>query len=101
MKNENTKLYASSKAYLDGSESMDNELLLWYVAGGIFLKEVVKRQKGNNLGSLYEDIGIELHKQFKKISILDICCGPGTFANYISLIYPNVKITGIDKNKIF
>lgn len=101
MKAEETKLYTSVEAYLNGPEGMNNEVCMWAVAGGLLVREVMKKVKGHKFGGLHQEKGLEMKAQLPKISILDVCSGPGNFPNYLSLYYPKISVVGIDINNLF
>lgn len=98
---ESSFLYSSPEAYFNGPDGMNNEVTMWAVAGGIFMKESVRMQNGKGFGGLHASKGLERRLSLPQISVLDACCGPGNFANYISLIYPSIKVTGVDINPKF
>ena len=93
-------LYSSAARYLNGPEGMRNEVDMWYAAAMLVLQESVKNLAGG-FGGLGERIGNDVRKSLPNISILDVCCGPGNFANYVSLLYPHLEVTGIDTNETF
>jgi len=101
MELEKPSLYSSSEAYLKGSGVMKNELTMWSVAAGILVQEVVKKEKRSVFGEDPGEIGIEIREELGDVSVLDMCCGPGTFVNYLGLVYPNITVTGIDVNEAF
>ena len=101
MELEKPSLYSSSEAYLKASGVMKNELTMWSVAAGILVQEVVKKEKRSVFGEDPAEIGLEIREELGDVSVLDMCCGPGTFVNYLGLVYPNITVTGIDVNEAF
>jgi SAM-dependent methyltransferase len=101
MEAERSNLYSSGEAYLKGSGVMKNELTMWSVAAGIFVQEILRKEKKSIFGENPADIGLEIREELGAVSVLDMCCGPGTFVNYLGLIYPNITVTGIDVNEAF
>ncbi len=101
MKLEDSSLYTSSDVYLNGPDGMDNEVAMWAVGSGLLMREIVRKIKGHPYGGLHGEIGIELRRCFPQTSVLDVCCGPGNFSNYLSLYYPRLEVTGIDINETF
>jgi len=100
MKADQTKLYTSAESYLKGPEGMRNEVTMWYVASGIFIQEVMRQQRGS-FGGLFDNIGAKVRTALKTVKVLDVCCGPGNFVNYLSLIYQKLDVTGVDIREIF
>ena len=101
MKAEDSKLYTSVDSYLNGPDGMNNEVTMWAVAAGILMKESIRKQDGRGFGGLHTSKGLERRLALPQISVLDACCGPGNFANYLSFIYPSMSVTGIDINPTF
>ena len=81
MNAKNTQLYSSVRAYLNGPEGMPNEVLMWYTAAGLFLRGLILKTCGYKFGGLLENMGLRVRKRIQPVSVLDVCCGPGTFAN--------------------
>ncbi|HLD07002.1 MAG TPA: class I SAM-dependent methyltransferase [Candidatus Nanoarchaeia archaeon] len=94
-------LYGSSERYLNGPDGMRNEVDMWYTGASLFLQEVMRKKRPNEFGGLHEESGIEARTELKTISVLDVCCGPGNFANHVGLFYPKLDLTGIDINDEF
>ncbi|MEK6825276.1 MAG: class I SAM-dependent methyltransferase [Nanoarchaeota archaeon] len=101
MKAKDSLLYTSADAYLHGPDGMNNEVTMWAVAAGILMKESVRMQDMKGFGGLHASKGLERRLALPHLSLLDACCGPGNFANYISLVYPSLSVTGVDINPIF
>jgi len=101
MEAEKSNLYSSGEAYLKGSGVMKNEVTMWSVAAGVFVQEILRKEKKSIFGENPADIGSGIREEFGAVSVLDMCCGPGTFVNYLALVYPNIIVTGIDSNEAF
>ncbi|MBP6855581.1 MAG: class I SAM-dependent methyltransferase [Candidatus Pacebacteria bacterium] len=101
MKAKNIQLYKSTNAYLKAPEGMKNEMLMWYVGGGVLMQELAKRADNKPYGGLRHKIGYLENQKLKTIEILDVCSGLGNFVNHLSFIYPKIKATCIDINKVF
>ena len=101
MKAEDSHLYTSVDSYLNGPDGMNNEVAMWAVAAGIFMKESVRMQDSKGFGGLHTSKGLERRLALPRLSVLDACCGPGNFVNYISLVYPSLTVTGVDINSRF
>ena len=101
MEPEKSNMYSSSEAYLKASGILRNELTMWSVAAGILVQEVVKTEKKSVFGENPAEIGLDIREELGAVSVLDMCCGPGTFVNYLGLVYPNITVTGIDVNEAF
>jgi ubiquinone/menaquinone biosynthesis C-methylase UbiE len=101
MEAERSNMYSSGEAYLKVSGVMKNELTMWSVAAGIFVQEIVKKASKNVFGENPAEIGLKIREQLGDVSVLDMCCGPATFVNYLALVYPNIIVTGIDINEAF
>jgi SAM-dependent methyltransferase len=101
MKTEDSRLYTSAEVYLNGPDGMNNEVAMWAVGAGIFLKELVKMQLHTRYGGLHQHIGLEVRTSLPACSILDMCSGPGNFPNYLSLVSDKMKVVGIDINPLF
>jgi ubiquinone/menaquinone biosynthesis C-methylase UbiE len=101
MEPEKPSLYSSSEAYLKASGVMKNELIMWSVAAGIFVHETVRKERKSVFGENPNEIGLEIRKKLQAVSVLDLCCGPATFVNYLALVYPHITVTGIDVNEAF
>lgn len=101
MKVEDSKLYTSVETYLNGPDGMNNEVTMWAVAAGIFMKEAIRMQDGKGFGGLHASKGLERRLTLPEMSLLDVCCGPGNFANYLSLVHPSIAVTGVDINPTF
>lgn len=95
------QLYESSKRYLDGPEWMRNEVDMWYAGASLFLQEVMRKKRMDSFGGLGEMVGMEEREKLEPVSVLDVCCGPGNFSNYVALFYPKIQVTGIDVNEEF
>lgn len=100
MRPEYAKYVNDPRCYIDSVECMKNEVDMLFVASGLFLENLIKRQKRNFNGGLGNSNGIEVIKSLKPVKILDVCCGPGNFSNYISLV-SEIRVTGIDTNEGF
>jgi len=100
MREEETKLYTSVDTYLQAPDRMRNEVDMWAAAGGLLVQESVKRNINSRYGGLHEKVGIKVRK-FTPVTVLDICCGHGNFANYLSLFHPNMLVMEIDLNDRF
>ncbi len=96
-----TTIYESAEKYLDAPEGMRNEVEMSYTATSLFLQEIVKNKNNNKFGQLSQSIGYNLVREIGRVSILDVCCGLGNFANYLSLVYTQLDVTGIDLNEKF
>jgi len=97
---EDTKLYTSGKAYFEGPDGMNNEVTMWYVAAGLLMREVAKRKGGLPFGGLGDTAGYTIKPGAEdSIDLLDLCSGPGNFANHLSFVFPWLHITCVDKNK--
>jgi ubiquinone/menaquinone biosynthesis C-methylase UbiE len=94
--NKKISLYKSIQNYFI-VEEMKNETTMWYVAAGLLVQFI--NSKKNPFGALKEYVGYK--KSTKKIEILDVCSGPGTFANYLSSVVPNLKVTCVDLDDQF
>ncbi len=101
MKTEQSKLYTSVEAYLNGPDGMNNEVTMWGVSAGLLLKELVKRGLNTQYGGLHQNIGLEARRALPMVSVLDMCSGPGNFPNYLSLVSDKIKVIGIDINPLF
>ncbi len=101
MKTEESKLYTSVEAYLNGPDGMNNEVGMWAVSAGILLKEIVKRGLNTQYGGLHQYLGPEVRSSLPVCSILDMCSGPGNFPNYLSLVSDKIRVVGIDINHLF
>ncbi len=94
-------LYTSSDIYLNGPEGMRNEVDMWYTGAFMLLQDVIRNKVKSEYGGLHDASGIDLRAALEKVSVLDVCCGPGNFSNYLGLVYPLVHVTGIDTNEEF
>src|SRR3990167_3720149 len=94
-------LYRSAKTYLSGPDGMNNEVTMWFIAGGLLMQEISSRINKTAFGGLHQKIGVERNKKIKTIRILDVACGPGNFANHLGFIIPQLKVVGIDTNIAF
>jgi len=101
MEADKSNMYSSGEDYLKVSGVMRNELTMWSVAAGIFVQEIVKKAGKYVFGENPAEIGLRIRKELGAVSVLDMCCGPGTFVNYLALVYPNIIVTGIDINEAF
>ena len=101
MEAEKSNMYSSGEAYLKASGVMNNELTMWSVAAGIFVQEAVRKERKSVFGENPAEIGLKLREELRAVSVLDMCCGPGTFVNYLALVYPHITVTGIDVNEAF
>lgn len=88
-------LYESAEQYLKGPEGMRMEVDMWYTGASILLQEVMRKQQDSGFGSLHGNLGSKARRELPIISILDVCCGPGNFLNYVTLIYDSNKIEAI------
>lgn len=86
--------------YIGSVECMKNEVDMLFVASGLLLQNIIKKQKNSRIGGLGNSDGPALRKSMKHIKILDVCCGPGTFSNYTSIV-SKIKVTGVDTNEQF
>ncbi len=96
-----TKTFNSTLFYIKSTEGMKNEVDMWHTGALLFVLEVIN--KYYRFLKLGKYIGEELRKKLPTISVLDVCCGPGNFANYLSFYYPidKLNVIGVDKNKQF
>ena len=96
-------LYESADQYLKGPECMRMEVDMWHAGASLLLQEVIRKQRGSGFGGLYGNLGLKAKRELPIISILDVCCGPGNFLNYVTLVYDFNKIEalGIDINDQF
>jgi len=101
MKTEDIQLYKSADAYLKAPEGMKNEVLMWFVGGGILMQELSKRMDNAPFGGLRHKIGYSENKKLGQVEILDVCSGLGNFANHLSFVCPKIRATCIDTNKEF
>ncbi|MBI2631385.1 class I SAM-dependent methyltransferase [Candidatus Pacearchaeota archaeon] len=101
MKTEESNLYTSAEAYLNGPDGMNNEVTMWAVSAGVLLKELVKKGVNTMYGGLHQNIGLEIKKLLPECSILDMCSGPGNFPNYLSLVSDKIRVIGVDINPLF
>jgi 2-polyprenyl-3-methyl-5-hydroxy-6-metoxy-1,4-benzoquinol methylase len=101
MEAEKSNMYSSGEAYLKVSGVMKNEVTMWSVAAGILVQEIVRKEKKSIFGENPADIGLVIREKLRAVSVLDMCCGPGTFVNYLALVYPDITVTGIDVNAAF
>lgn len=96
MRNTKVNLYKSIGKYFV-VEEMRNETTMWYVAAGLLLQLLNERYSA--FGALKSKIGYDIPR--KGIDILDVCSGPGTFANYLSFAIPNLNVTCVDSDEYF
>ncbi len=89
-------LYKSINEYFI-VEEMRNETTMWYIAGGLLAQYL--RSKQSLFSSLKSSLGYKTKN--KSVEILDVCSGPGTFANYLSFVNPSIKATCIDLDNAF
>lgn len=101
MKSKDTNLYSSAEVYLNAPENMKNEVEAWYIGSALFLQQVVKNQKQTLFGGLGKETGLKIQRELRSVSVLDVCCGPGNFVNYLNLVCSKIEVTGIDTNEIF
>lgn len=101
MKTEDIRLYKSANAYLKAPEGMKNEMLMWYISGGVFMQELSKKAGNKPYGGLRHKIGYIENQKLKTIEILDVCSGLGNFVNHLSFVYPKIQATCVDINKEF
>lgn len=94
-------LYRSAKTYLSGPDGMNNEVTMWFIAGGLLIQEISRRINKTAFGGLHQKIGTRRNKKIKAVEILDVACGPGNFANHLAFMIPQLKVIGIDTNTIF
>lgn len=94
-------LYESTERYLKGPDGMRNEVDMWYSGACLLFQEIIRKKQGKGFGGLHEQKGIDIRRTLEPVSVLDVCCGPGNFANYVGLFYPEVDLTGIDINDEF
>jgi|GEM_PF-6067023 len=96
------KNYASETAYFEGAEGMGNEVSMLYLVGALLLKHVVRKKTGaKSFGGLGASLGVHIRHELPTVSIFDVCCGPGNVPNYLSLILPDAKVSGLDSSDIF
>lgn len=101
MNTKDIKLYRSAEHYLNGPEGMKNEVMMWYVAGGILMQELAIRSGCKPYGGLKNKVGYLENAKHKTIEILDVCSGPGDFVNHLSFVYPGIKAICVDLNESF
>lgn len=75
-------MYRSARRYETAVTGMQNELMMWSVASDLLLKEACRKRLG-------------------RLSGLDLCCGPGSFANKLAAKYLALDIVGVDLNQEF
>ncbi|MBI4273002.1 class I SAM-dependent methyltransferase [Candidatus Uhrbacteria bacterium] len=98
---EHTTLYDSSEKYFAGPNGMNNEVVMWYVAGGVLTQELAKRRYPP-FGGLRSTRGFDARKNIKQtIDLLDVCSGPMEFPNHLSMLFPSLKATCVDINDHF
>ncbi|MBI4599828.1 class I SAM-dependent methyltransferase [Candidatus Uhrbacteria bacterium] len=98
---EHTTLYDSSEKYFAGPNGMNNEVAMWYVAGGVLTQELAKRQYPP-FGGLRSTRGFDARKNIEQtIDLLDVCSGPMEFPNHLSMLFPSLKATCVDINDQF
>lgn len=102
MKVEDTKLYTSADTYFNGPDGMKNEVAMWYVAGGLLIRELAIRKGNLPFGGLGKTPGYTINPTEKdSLSVLDLCSGPGNFVNHLSFAFPWMKVLCIDLNENF
>lgn len=70
----------------------------FFVAKALLEQHACQKLLGN-VGGLAEKNGQKIHKvleQQKPLEVLDLCAGPGNFANHLSLSPVAIRVTGID-----
>lgn len=100
MNSTHTSLYDSAANYFNGPEGMRNEVAMWFVAAGLVAQELSRRSGHAPFGGLKEAVGY-LNARLKKVNLLDLCSGPGTLANHLSLLLPGIQVTCVDVNENF
>ena len=90
------ELFKDSTTYFETADSLEDEVTMWYIAASLIKKETIKRTLKNPCGGLGAQSGDNI--QNTPLSFLDICSGPGNFANYVSLLNPEINITCLDSN---
>ncbi len=102
MKKEDTKLYTSPEVYFDGPDGMKNEVTMWYVAAGLLMREVSIKKGNLPYGGLGKKIGYDCTlNSSNSLELLDLCSGPGNFVNHLNFVFPWLKVTCVDLNKVF
>lgn len=95
------RIYESAENYFEGPDSMKNEVMMWFVAGGLLAQEVSKKIGNAPFGGLKGRIGYEERKRVKNIRVLDFCSGPGNFVNHLAFVMPEIKVVCVDMNANF
>jgi ubiquinone/menaquinone biosynthesis C-methylase UbiE len=96
-----TSIYRSAQDYLKGPEGMQNEVQMWFVAGGLLLQYASQRIGISRFGELTNRIGSIERKKLKTLSVLDLCSGPGDFINHLLFAYPKLSGECVDMNDAF
>ncbi|MBD3330832.1 methyltransferase domain-containing protein [Candidatus Peregrinibacteria bacterium] len=94
-------LYRDPEGYKKGPYGMENETLMWHMAGALLLKEVLRINAGFAHGGLENASGVVTAETVlsKKIQVLDVCSGPGTFPDHLSLYIKNLVATCVDSSR--
>lgn len=99
--NNRIEIYKSAQNYFEGSDSMKNEVMMWFVAGGLLSQEISRKLGNIPFGGLKQKVGYEERKLIKNIKILDFCSGPGNFVNHLAFILPEINAICVDMNASF
>ncbi len=96
-----TTLYDSSKQYFAGPNGMNNEVAMWYVAGGVLAQELI-RKHCPPFGGLRHLRGFDARKHIERVmNVLDVCSGPMELPNHLTVMFPKLKATCVDINDQF
>ncbi len=96
-----TSLYRSAEDYLNGPEGMNNEVQMWFVAGGLLLQHLSSKIGNNKFGGLVDRVGSEEQWKLKTLSVLDLCSGAGDFINHLLFSHPKLEGVCFDTNDVF
>ncbi len=94
------RYYSDPRFYDDATLGMPNERRMLFIAAGLFLERAM-RMPGSRTDGFWRGRGVETRDSLTRVSVLDMCCGTGNFANQISLVHPKIEVTGIDFNEKF
>lgn len=94
-------IYSNPDKYKVGPDGMNNEVMMWFVASGLLLQEVTKRQIAPPFGGLAERTSATERGNLPSLEVLDVCSGPGNFVNHLALAYPELKATCVDRSEKF
>ncbi len=96
-----TTLYDSSEQYFAGPNGMNNEVAMWYVAGGVLTQELIRKHYPP-FGGLRHMRGFDARKHIERaIDLLDVCSGPMELPNHLSVMFPKLKASCVDINDQF